>query len=140
MPVSYSEDLRERVVRAVEAGSSRRSTAEKFAVSVSFVIKLVQRWRATGMLAAKPRGGTKTHLLSRHAAVVQAMVAARPDITLDELRAGLTGEGIAVGRSSVARFLAAIGLTRKKRHSMRPSRSGRTLPRRARRGGRSSRA
>ena len=36
----YSVDLRERVVRAVEAGLSRRAAARRFEVSVSFVVKL----------------------------------------------------------------------------------------------------
>jgi putative transposase len=39
----YSADLRERVVRAVEGGASRRATAAKFEDSPSFVIKLMQR-------------------------------------------------------------------------------------------------
>src|SRR3546814_1144606 len=43
MTRAYSEDLRIRVVRDVAAGASRRSVAFKYAVSISFVIKLVQR-------------------------------------------------------------------------------------------------
>jgi transposase len=35
----YSGDLRERVVEAVAAGTSRRAAAERFAVSVSTAIK-----------------------------------------------------------------------------------------------------
>jgi transposase len=50
----YSVDLRERVVRAVEAGLSRRATAWRFEVSVSFVIKLLQRWRRDGTLGVAP--------------------------------------------------------------------------------------
>src|SRR5918994_1071466 len=46
----YSVDLRERMVRAVEAGASRRATAAKFAVSPSCVVKLLQRWRRQGTL------------------------------------------------------------------------------------------
>ena len=42
----YSVDLRERVVRAVDNGASRRATAAQFEVSISFVVKLMQRWRA----------------------------------------------------------------------------------------------
>ena len=38
----YSVDLRERVVRAVEGGASRRAAAAKFEVSISFVVKLMQ--------------------------------------------------------------------------------------------------
>jgi transposase len=44
MPRSYSGDLRERVIEAVESGASRRETAERFEVSVSSAIKWVQRW------------------------------------------------------------------------------------------------
>ncbi len=41
MPKAYSDGLRVRIVRAVDAGASRRSTAAKFEVIVSFVIRLV---------------------------------------------------------------------------------------------------
>jgi transposase len=140
MPVAYSDDLRERVVRSVEGGASRRSTAQKFEVSVSFVIKLMQRWRGTGTLAAKPRGNTKPPRLSAHAAVVEAIVAGQPDITLDELQARLANQGIVVGRSSVGRFLNALGLTHKKRRSTRPSRSAPMSPLRGRRGASANRA
>jgi transposase len=47
----YSIELRARMVRAVEAGASRRATAARFGVSPSCVIKLVQRWQRAGTLA-----------------------------------------------------------------------------------------
>jgi len=58
----YSVDLRERVVRVVENGASRRATAAKFEVSISFVVKLMQRWRrqalgARGARRASARAG-----------------------------------------------------------------------------------
>jgi hypothetical protein len=55
-------------------------------------------------------------------------LAAEPDLTIAELRTRLAAEGIAVSRSAVDRFLAATGLTRKKRSSMPPSSTGRTSP------------
>lgn len=125
-----SMDLRERLVKAIEAGSSRRAAAERFGVSESCAIKLMQRWERTGSLSPGRMGGHKEHALAAHAERVQALVKAQPDITIDELHVHLIGEGIAVGRSAVGRFLQSLGLTRKKRHSMRPSRSARTLPRR----------
>jgi len=54
MPRAYLQDLRDRIVRAVDGGASRRSTAAKFEVSVSFVIRLVSCWRSTG--SAEIRG------------------------------------------------------------------------------------
>ena len=47
----YSEDLRSRIVAAVEAGTSRNAAAKQFAVSASCVVKLMQRLRRTGTIA-----------------------------------------------------------------------------------------
>ena len=47
----YSNDLRERVVSAVEAGETCRSASAKFGVSVSTVVKWSQRYRRTGSVA-----------------------------------------------------------------------------------------
>jgi transposase len=107
-------DLRERVVRAVEAGASRRATADKFEVSVSFVVKLMQGWRARGTQQPDRIGGWKRSTLAAHTEWVRALVAAEPDLTIAELQSRLTAEGIAVGRSSVGPFLVAAGLTQKK--------------------------
>lgn len=126
-----SKDLRERIVAAVEAGASRREAAERFSVSASCAVKLVQRWRRTGSVAPGQMGGQKRHALAEHGDEVRALVAGQPDATLEELRAGLAARGLRVGRTSVHRFLRAIGLTRKKSRSTPPSRPGRTSPLRA---------
>jgi transposase len=135
----YSVDLRERVVRAVAGGASRRATAAKFEVSVSFVIKLMQRWLRRGTVQPDRIGGWKRATLAAHAERVRALVAAAPDLTLAELKSRLEAEGIAVSRSSVGRFLVAAGLTRKKRRGMPPSRTARTSPPRGAPGARASR-
>jgi transposase len=136
----YSVDLRERVVRAVEGGASRRATAAKFEVSVSFVIKLMQRWRRRGTVQPDRIGSWKRPTLAAHAERLRALVAAEPDLTITELCSRLADEGIAVSRSSVGRFLVGAGLTRKKRRSMPPSRTARTSPPRGSPGARASRA
>ena len=43
-----SNDLRDRVFDAVDGGMTRRAAATRFGVSVSAVIKWVQRWHRTG--------------------------------------------------------------------------------------------
>jgi len=128
MTRAYSEDLRLRVVRDVEAGASRRSVAFKYAVSISFVIKLVQRWRAAGTIAPRGTGGRKVHALEAHAELVDRLLAEKRDITLDELRRGLMGDGVPIGRSSIDRYLKARGLTRKKRQRMLRSRNAPMSP------------
>ncbi len=111
----YSVDLRQRVVRSVEAGASRRATATRFEVSVSFVVKLMQRWQRQGTVQPGQYGGWKRSTLAPHAERVQALVAAEPDLTIAELRARLAAEGIAASPAGISRFLAACGLTRKKK-------------------------
>nr|WP_174278977.1 helix-turn-helix domain-containing protein [Sphingomonas bacterium] len=139
MPRAYSDDLRVRVVRAVDAGASRRSVATKFEVSVSFVIRLVAQWRASGSAKVRGTGGRPRHRLEPHGALVDRLLAAHRDVTLDELRAALADEGVSVSRSGVDRYLKARGLTRKKRQRTPLSRSAPTSPQHARLGA-SSRA
>ncbi len=126
----YSEDLRERVVRVVEQGTSRNAAAEQFSVSVSFVVKLMQRWNQRGSIKADKYGGWKKSKLAPHADRIRALVAETCDITIDELRILLAAEGIETKRSTLGDFLLAQGLSRKKRRPTPPSRSARTSRRR----------
>lgn len=128
MPRAYSQDLRDRIVRAVDAGASRRSTAAKFEVSVSFVIRLIQRWRTTGSAKVRGTGGRPPYRLEAHGALVDRLLAEKRDATLEELRTALGREGVTVSRSAVDRYLSARGLTRKKRLAMPPSRNAPTSP------------
>ena len=48
MPAPLSQDLRERIVRAVENGSSIRQAALRFEVSPSAAVKLMRRVRESG--------------------------------------------------------------------------------------------
>jgi len=120
----YSEDLRSRIVAAVEGGATRASAAEQFAVSVSCAIKLMQHFRRTGSVAPAARG-RKPFALAEHGALVRELVAGQPDATLDELTQEIESRGIRVSRSAVNRFLKACGLTLKKSRCMPPSSSGR---------------
>jgi transposase len=67
----YSEDLRTRIVAAVEAGASCCAAARQFGVSASCAIKLVQRWRRTGSVAPSPRG-KKPYALADHEGLIRA--------------------------------------------------------------------
>jgi transposase len=95
MPKAYSLDLRERVVRLVEEGHSRRGAAAHFAVSVSPVVNLVKAFRARGSLEPKPSGGARHAKLEPHRTFLLAQVAEKADIAMPELAAELaaaTGE------------------------------------------------
>src|SRR3546814_8580109 len=57
MTKSISEDLRTRVIAAVDGGLSRRAAAERFGVAAESVIRWVREWRETGSTRAKFQGG-----------------------------------------------------------------------------------
>lgn len=113
MPKSYSEDLRERVIQFVEAGATRHAAAAQFRVSVSSAIRWVQRWRASGEFAAKPRGGSDSPL-EDHEAVLLGLAAEQPDLTLDEFCAVLRAREIETSRVSIWRFFHRHNLSFKK--------------------------
>jgi transposase len=113
MPKPYSIDLRGRVIEDVETGSSRREAAERYGLSPSVVVIWVQRFEATGSVAAKPSGGS-TSPLERHAEFLLALIGGRPDMTLDEIVAEMRKRRIAGSRSAVWRFFARHNISFKK--------------------------
>ena len=125
----FSGDLRERIVGAVQAGRSCHEAARIFGVSASCVIKLMQRFLTLGHCRPEKFGGYKRAILAEHEDAVRALIGARPDLTISELWQELTGAGIKVGRSSVARFVERLKLTYKKNFARRRAEK-------ARRGGR----
>lgn len=130
---SYSQDLRSRVLGA--DGLSARQAAERFAVSVSYVIKARQRRDRTGELATRPRGWHRPSRLAAHAEAIAAEVARRPSATLADLRAWLVADrGVSIGLTMLWKTLRGLGLTLKKSRSGPASRRGRTSLPRARRG------
>ena len=122
---TYSYDLRARVVRACDEGrGTRRQIADLFGVSTAWVRRLLQRRRLTGSFAARPHaGGPAPKLDDGHRGRLVVLVAEQPDATLAELRERLAAP---VHLSTVARALARLGLTVKKKSCGPPSRTAPT--------------
>ena len=115
MTAPLSRDLRERIARAVSAGSSIRQTAERFQVSPSAAIKLMQRVRQTGSTAPAKIGGYLRPLLEPYADVLRQLVSETKGITLREIQAKLAEQGIVVkALSTIAEMLHRLGLSHKK--------------------------
>ena len=91
MPRAYSLDLRERLIDAVEAGSSARAAARRLQVSASTAVKWVQRKRETGSVEAKPMHGHPPAKLASHKDRLLRLVAEEPDLTLKQNRRALDG-------------------------------------------------
>jgi transposase len=111
----YSDDLRERVVTAVAGGCSRRSAAERFAVSASSAIRWVELHEETGSVSRRPRGGKSRSPLEPHAAWLLELVAKEADLTLAEIVERLSRDrGVRTTDSSVDRFFKRHNVSFKK--------------------------
>jgi transposase len=114
----------------VEAGASRHEAAEHFGVSVSSVVKWMQRWSESRSAAPKPRGGSISPL-EQQADRVVAVIAKQPDLTLEETAAELRRHRIRTSRSSLSRFFHRHDITFKKKPAScraRTSRCGSSAP------------
>jgi transposase len=111
---AYSNDLRERIVRAVERGEhSQRKLADLFAVSLSFIVRLLQRYRRTGSVQPRPHvGGPPPKLDAAALQRLRELVQEQSDATLVELQDRL---GVPCHLSTIARALQRLRLTRKKK-------------------------
>ena len=115
MTAPLSADLRRRLVQAVEAGSSAREAARRFAVSASAAIKLVSRVRETGSAAPAQIGGYRKPLLAGQENLLRELTEAKPGITLADLQAELTARGIRAGSlTTIWAMLRRLGLRHKK--------------------------
>ena len=104
----YSEDLRSRVVRRVEAGHSVRDVAETF-------VRWSQRKRQTGIVSAKPMGSRMPRSLAAQRQWILDRIEAKPDLTLRELVGELNDRAIAASYGSVWRLLDDEGISFKKK-------------------------
>ncbi len=109
-----SNDLRERVVGAIEAGESCRSVATRFGIAVSSAVKWWQRYRATGSVAPGKMGGHRKRVLEPHRAFIVARINQTPHLSLHGLKAELAGRGVKVSHDTVWQFLRREGLRFKK--------------------------
>ena len=128
MAGAYSQDLRDRVIDAVVDGRmSRRAAGARFGVSLSSAIKWVQRFERTGSRRAARMGGYKRVKLEPHREFLETLRAEKPDITLQTLCDRLlAARRVKADTSMMSRFFRRIGVTLKKRRSLRASGIART--------------
>jgi len=131
MAKPLSEDLRSRLIAAVNGGMSRRAAAKRFGVGAATAIRWVRAWRATGTTRAIPQGGDKrSHRIEAYREVILGAIEAQVDITLLELADMLRRDhGTSFAPSTVWRCLDRHAMTVKKRPRTPASRSGPTSPR-----------
>jgi transposase len=110
----YSQDLRQRIVDTVlRGGATIRQVAERFLVSVSFVTRLLQRYRSTGSVEPSPHGGGNPAVLTpEDLGRLRGLIRQQPDATLEECR---THIGASCSLITISRALSRLGLPRKKK-------------------------
>ena len=116
MPKAYPTVLRERAVRAYEAGEgSYDASAAQFEVSLSSLLRWVTQVRTPGEVRPRPRGGGWRSPVD--SGVLEQVIADRPDATCEELRRAYNrrvGRGASVSRSAIVRALHRLGFVLKK--------------------------
>jgi len=122
---TLSLDLRERIVGAYDAEQgTREEVARRFRVSLAMVKKLLAQRRRIGDIAPQHhRAGRKPLFEDGHRKQLATLVEKKPDITLAEMRESLQ---LRCTLPAIHYLLTRMGLTYKKRLSMRASRVGRT--------------
>jgi transposase len=116
MPKAYSQDLRDRVIEAVERGEmSRRAAARRYEISESVAIKWLERLERDGSREPVGHGGHRASKLMPHRGFLEAALAEKSDITLQSLCDRLLAErGVKADTSMMSRFFRKIGVTLKK--------------------------
>jgi transposase len=123
----YSQDLRERVVAAIEAGMSTRQAAGRFSIGIATAGTWGRLKRSQGDVRPAKQGKPKGSVLDAHADFILGVISEKPDTTLDEMVDRLAAErAVTIVRTAVWKFLDRRDMTHKKRPLTRASRNAPT--------------
>lgn len=114
--MSYSADLRLRVLAAVDRGMARVDVVTTFQVSAGSIKRWLRQRRTTGKLAAHAPPGRTATIAAAHYPALLAQLRADPDATLEaHCDRWQATHGVLVSRWTMSRAMDAVGWTRKKR-------------------------
>ena len=112
---AYSEDLRRKIVEAVERGMRKVEAARAFGVGISSVKRYVATAREGRSLAPKRRPGSSPKLDEASRRLLERDMEERPAATLPQRREFLRRVcAVEVSDSTVSRMLKGMGGSRKK--------------------------
>lgn len=138
---SYSQDLRDRVLAALERGERPTDIAKRFEVSRGWVHEVRRRLQLEGRRSSLPIGGHRRSLLAPLEDVLREWIAERPDLTLAEMCERLLEEyGVAIGIPALWHQLNKWGLSYKKNPARQRARTARRAGSTARMAARPGRA
>ena len=112
---ALSEDLRGRVIGAIEDGLSTRAAARRFSIGIATAGAWYRRYRRTGSLKACKQGQPSRSKLDAHEEFILSLVAKDKDITLAEIAQQLQAEyGVRACVGTIWTFFDKRGMTYKK--------------------------
>src|SRR5260370_19570958 len=112
---AYSQDLREKVLRAVDQGNPRRGIVNMFDVSLATLKRYLKHRRERGNVLPKPIPGRPSKKYAPLQAGLIAQLQAHPDVILEEhCRLWEEAYGMQVSTSTMSRAIHRVGWTRKK--------------------------
>ena len=122
---AYSQDLRERVLRALERGDRPTHIAQRFEVSRVWVYQVRTRLNEHGHRGSLPMGGHRKSRLAEMEDTLRVWLTAQPDLTLMEMCERLATHGIAMKVPALWHQLNRWGLTFKKNSARQRARARR---------------
>lgn len=113
---AYSQDLRDRVLAAVDGGIAVRVAAEHFKVTPSYIYKAMIRRRLTGDSGPNPnRGHNPRKLSAAQEVALAAHIRANPGITLARTQDWLDAEhDVTLSTGALWNTVRRLGLSFKK--------------------------
>ena len=112
---AYSEDLRRKIVDAIERGMPKAEAARTFGVGISTVKRYASKIQRGEPLQPGKAPGKRPKMDEQDRKLLQEDLHERPFITLQQRCDYVEAiSGVSVSRSTMCRAIARIGSTRKK--------------------------
>jgi len=119
---AYSEDLRRKIVDAIERGMPKAQAARTFGVGVSTVKRYATKAQRGEPLEPGKAPGKRPKMDERVSKLLEEDLKERPFVTLRERCDYVEAiSGVSVSRSTMCRAIARLGKTRKKGGEAPPS-------------------
>jgi len=111
---SYSQDLRDRVLWALDRGERPTAIARRLEVSRVWVYRVRERRQKTGQRTSFRIGGHRRSRVAEMESVLRAWIKQEPGLSLAELCERLGGQGVAIKIGALWHQLNKWNLTFKK--------------------------
>lgn len=121
---SYSQDLRDRVLWALERGERPSGIARRLEVSRVWVYQVRDRKQKAGLRTSLPIGGHRRSRIADLEPELRAWIEAEPDLTLHQLCSRLAEKGVAIKSGALWHQLNKWNLTFKKNAARQRARTG----------------